>query len=95
MTFHCSELIKKKKKRYFYVSWNELSWTSVKLWSFPPFQSYDYKRIYDRMLKPAFVFDGRMILDHRALQDIGFHVETIGKRLSRKQTSRNSVIPKP
>ena len=31
------------------------------------------------MLKPAFVFDGRMILDHQALLDIGFHVETIGE----------------
>ena len=33
------------------------------------------------MNKPAFVFDGRLILDHRRLIDIGFHVEAIGKRL--------------
>lgn len=36
--------------------------------------------MYDSMLKPAFVFDGRKILNHSALSDIGFHVETIGKR---------------
>ncbi|ODM88836.1 UDP-glucose 6-dehydrogenase [Orchesella cincta] len=43
----------------------------------------DYKRIYDSMLKPAFLFDGRKICDHEALLKIGFHVETIGKRVSR------------
>ena len=48
----------------------------------PLFQDYDYQRIYDSMLKPAFIFDGRMILDHKALQKIGYHVETIGKKLS-------------
>nr|CAG4646931.1 EOG090X03RJ [Megafenestra aurita]SVE92303.1 EOG090X03RJ [Megafenestra aurita] len=44
------------------------------------FITYDYQRMYDSMLKPAFVFDGRKILDHAALTKIGFHVETIGKR---------------
>ncbi|KAK2556571.1 UDP-glucose 6-dehydrogenase [Acropora cervicornis] len=43
---------------------------------------YDYKRIYDSMLKPAFAFDGRMILDHCNLHEIGFQVETIGKVVS-------------
>ena len=37
--------------------------------------------MYDSMLKPAFIFDGRKVLDHSALSRIGFHVETIGKRL--------------
>ncbi|KAK3730322.1 hypothetical protein QZH41_015371 [Actinostola sp. cb2023] len=46
------------------------------------FKTYDYQRIYDMMLKPAFVFDGRMILDHHHLHDIGFQVETIGKVVS-------------
>jgi len=44
------------------------------------FKTYDYQRMYESMLKPAFVFDGRKILDHSALAKIGFHVETIGKR---------------
>ena len=34
------------------------------------------------MLKPAFIFDGRMILNCQELQKIGYHVETIGKRLN-------------
>lgn len=28
------------------------------------FKQYDWKKIYDSMVKPAFVFDGRNILDH-------------------------------
>ncbi|HNT43761.1 MAG TPA: nucleotide sugar dehydrogenase [Syntrophorhabdaceae bacterium] len=39
----------------------------------------DYKRIYDSMAKPAFIFDGRNILNHRLLHDIGFNVYPIGK----------------
>jgi UDPglucose 6-dehydrogenase len=31
------------------------------------------------MLKPAFIFDGRLILDHARLKAIGFRVEVIGK----------------
>ncbi|XP_012946479.1 UDP-glucose 6-dehydrogenase [Aplysia californica] len=49
------------------------------------FQTLDYQRIYDKMLKPAFIFDGRLLLDHQQLMDIGFKVETIGKRLNRDQ----------
>ncbi len=43
------------------------------------FTSYDYKRIYDNMSKPAFVFDGRNILNHELLRSIGFEVYAIGK----------------
>jgi len=52
------------------------------------FVSLDYSRIYGSMTKPAFLFDGRKILDHDALIKIGFHVETIGKRLHRKNIER-------
>jgi UDPglucose 6-dehydrogenase len=45
------------------------------------FKSLDYAMIYEVMKKPAFVFDGRLILNHQQLVDIGFHVEAIGKRL--------------
>lgn len=38
------------------------------------FKELDYKRIYDCMLKPAFIFDGRGILPHDELHSIGFHV---------------------
>jgi UDPglucose 6-dehydrogenase len=31
------------------------------------------------MVKPAFIFDGRNILDHQKLHEIGFNVYAIGK----------------
>lgn len=43
------------------------------------FISLDYQAIYDVMSKPAFVFDGRNILPHAQLRDIGFQVYAIGK----------------
>ncbi|GAA4903422.1 nucleotide sugar dehydrogenase [Mucilaginibacter defluvii] len=43
------------------------------------FKTYDWQRIFDNMKKPAFVFDGRSIVDSAALTDIGFKVYTIGK----------------
>jgi UDPglucose 6-dehydrogenase len=43
------------------------------------FAMLDYERIYRAMAKPAFIFDGRNILDHRRLFEIGFNVFPIGK----------------
>ena len=43
------------------------------------YRDLDYERIYDGMVKPAFVFDGRNILDHQRSYDIGFNVYPIGK----------------
>ncbi|MBE9585373.1 UDP-glucose 6-dehydrogenase [Mucilaginibacter sp. JRF] len=43
------------------------------------FKAYDWKRIFDNMKKPAFVFDGRSIIDSASLTEIGFKVYTIGK----------------
>ncbi len=45
------------------------------------YKELDYQRIYDSMAKPAFIFDGRNMLDHQALFDIGFEVYSIGKGL--------------
>lgn len=42
------------------------------------FKTYDWKRIYDSMLKPAFIFDGRNILDKKKLEEIGFIYQGIG-----------------
>jgi UDPglucose 6-dehydrogenase len=42
------------------------------------FKTLDWQKIYDSMDKPAFVFDGRLILDREALIKIGFKVTTIG-----------------
>ena len=33
------------------------------------------------MKKPAWIFDGRNILDHQELKTIGFEVKAIGKSL--------------
>lgn len=42
------------------------------------FKNYDWQRIYDHMQKPAFIFDGRNVLDGRKLADIGFVYQGIG-----------------
>ena len=42
------------------------------------FNTYDYKKIYDSMVKPSFVFDGRNLLDRKMLRDIGFCTHGIG-----------------
>jgi UDPglucose 6-dehydrogenase len=43
------------------------------------YRNLDYERIYQNMNKPAFIFDGRNILDHEKLHKIGFNVYPIGK----------------
>jgi len=43
------------------------------------FTTQDFNEIYTQMEKPAFVFDGRKILDYNQLQTIGFTVYEIGK----------------
>ncbi|CBI22294.3 unnamed protein product, partial [Vitis vinifera] len=45
------------------------------------FKTLDYKKIYDNMQKPAFVFDGRNIVNAEKLREIGFIVYSIGKPL--------------
>jgi UDPglucose 6-dehydrogenase len=43
------------------------------------FRDIDWSAVYNTMNKPAFVFDGRMLLDGDALRQIGFKVMTIGR----------------
>lgn len=43
------------------------------------FKTLDYEKIYASMSRPAFIFDGRNILDHEALRKIGFEVFALGK----------------
>ena len=43
------------------------------------FTTQDFSAIYSQMEKPAFVFDGRKILDQNQLQSIGFTAYEIGK----------------
>jgi len=43
------------------------------------FKTLDYQRIYDTMQKPAFIFDGRDIVDPEKMRAIGFQVWSVGK----------------
>lgn len=42
------------------------------------FKAYNWQKIYDAMQKPAFVFDGRNLLDKQKLEKIGFVYQAIG-----------------
>ncbi|PFH51176.1 hypothetical protein AMATHDRAFT_59677 [Amanita thiersii Skay4041] len=42
------------------------------------FNEIDWEAVYQNMNKPAFVFDGRLVLDAKRLSEIGFKVTTIG-----------------
>ena len=43
------------------------------------------------MKKPAWIFNGRNILDHQELKTIGFEVNAIGKSLQRKPESGATI----
>ena len=43
------------------------------------FAELDYEILRDSMMKPAFIFDGRNMLDHKKLYAMGFNVYAIGK----------------
>jgi len=43
------------------------------------YSALDYRRIYNGMMKPAYLFDGRNRLDHQSLYEMGFNVYGIGK----------------
>jgi UDPglucose 6-dehydrogenase len=43
------------------------------------YRSLDWEKIYKSMEKPAFLFDGRNILDHERLFELGFNVYPLGR----------------
>ena len=43
------------------------------------FRDMDFQTIYESMHKPAFLFDGRNLLNHCQLRKIGFEIHAIGK----------------
>jgi UDPglucose 6-dehydrogenase len=49
------------------------------LTEWPQYTALDYGRIYRSMTKPAFIFDGRNLLDHKQLHSIGYNIYAIGK----------------
>jgi len=44
------------------------------------FKELPFEEIYQKMLKPAFLFDGRNLLDKELLRRIGFEAQSIGSR---------------
>ena len=44
------------------------------------FKDYDWKRIYEKVKKPAFIFDGRNILDIKKIKKIGFNYIGLGRK---------------
>ena len=44
------------------------------------FRDLDFKRLYALMEKPAFIFDGRNLLDHKKLFELGFNVFPLGQK---------------
>ncbi|MFT7631183.1 MAG: UDPglucose 6-dehydrogenase [Mariniblastus sp.] len=43
------------------------------------FKDLDFESIYQSMMKPAFLFDGRNLLDQNRLSKLGFEVHSIGR----------------
>jgi UDPglucose 6-dehydrogenase len=43
------------------------------------FRTLDYKSMYEKMQKPACLFDGRNIVDLHEMEQIGFVVRILGK----------------
>ena len=43
------------------------------------FKNYDWKKIYIKMNKPAYIYDGRNILDSEKLESIGFKYMRLGR----------------
>ena len=44
------------------------------------FRDLDFERLYASMATPAFIFDGRNLLDHQKLFEIGFNVYPLGQK---------------
>ena len=51
----------------------------ITLTEWDAFKDIDYEAAYQAMQKPAWIFDGRNVLDHKKLTEIGFQVRSIGK----------------
>ena len=51
----------------------------VALTEWDEFKDIDFEAAYQAMQKPAWIFDGRNILDHKKLSEIGFKIRSIGK----------------
>lgn len=61
------------------------------LTEWPQFKELDFEKIHQSMVKPAFIFDGRNLLDHKRLYEIGFNVYPIGKPALTRLASREPI----
>lgn len=61
----------------FYATCNNAHAVAI-LTEWDEFINYDWQKVYENMLKPAFVFDGRNLLDKRKMQSIGFVYSAVG-----------------
>eukprot|EP01069_Polyplicarium_translucidae_P004066 Polyplicarium_translucidae@DN2484_c0_g1_i1.p1 len=59
------------------------------------FKTFDYGMFHRLMHKPAFVFDGRNILDHQSLAAQGFEVHGIGTAVTGKAKRSEGVTAVP
>lgn len=57
------------------------------------FKTMDFEKIFASMVKPAFLFDGRNILDHAKLRKIGFVTYCIGKPLDPFLSEQGAPCP--
>jgi UDPglucose 6-dehydrogenase len=55
------------------------------------YRKLDFQKIYKSMVKPAFIFDGRNIIDHKKCFAIGFNVYPIGKPALSRFEGQSSV----
>ena len=60
----------------------EMSDANVILTDWDEFKSLDWNHIYNLMKKPAWIFDGRNLLDSVAMEKLGFKIYSIGKSAS-------------
>merc|ERR1712224_649985 len=47
------------------------------------FKTLDLKKLYDSMVKPAFIFDGRNVIDGAKAREIGFVFYGLGKPMDK------------
>jgi UDPglucose 6-dehydrogenase len=61
-----------------YLAMNQAHGVAI-LTEWDEFISYNWEQVYDKMMKPAFVFDGRRIVHSSLLRKIGFSTYSIGR----------------
>ena len=44
------------------------------------FKEYDWRYVYSKIKKPAFIFDGRNILEIEKIKKLGFNYISLGRK---------------